>query len=785
MNTLFKKAIRDLLLMKSQSLTISLLIGVGVALLVSSWSAYDGLSIAQSNFYAQSRFADIFATCKKAPLSLLSTIEKIPRVEIASARVEQMALLNIEGMDEPGLGQFISVPNEKDQLLNFVYVKSGHFPSENGEVLVNEAFAEAQKLKIGDEISAIFNSKIERFKIVGIGTSPDYIYALNISSPLPDNRHFGIFWVPERELRSLANMDGSFNSLSLKISRDADANFIKAEIDHLLKNRGGQSSYTRDRQLSNMFVTDELAQQKISAMVMPSIFLGVSAFLIHVIFTRLIQLQRRQIATLKAVGYSNIAVGLHFTLVVLLISIVGTAIGVIGGVFIGQWNTAMYARFFNFPELKFILSWQSLIISVCTGLGASLIGASSSVISVVRLTPTEAMQPPTPPQFKSFIIDRWAWFRRLRSTSRMMVRNLFQKPLRLFFSEIGLGLGIAIMIMALFWKDSVFFIVESSFYQADKGHIQVGFTEPRNYSAIEELRHIDGVLEVEAYRSIAVRISHQQRKKEISLSGLRKNTGMKNLIDINFKLVNLPESGLLLSKALAEKWDLKIGDKLHIETITGRFFEWEIPISGFADDLIGSAAYIRIEELWKMLDEGESYTQANLYIDQTKGHTLFVELKNHPQILAVNVKSILLESFRTNMMEMIMVFTYILISFAMLIAIGVIYNNSRVNLSERAWELTSLRILGFDKSYVFKLFFGELSLQLLVAIPLGLFFGYVLSFLSTKLIHTDVFVFPFVIEKSTYSLSILVMLFGFLISGLVINRHVSKLSLADALKERE
>ncbi|MDO8249816.1 MAG: ABC transporter permease, partial [Rhodoferax sp.] len=133
----------------------------------------------------------------------------------------------------------------------------------------------------------------------------------------------------------------------------------------------------------------------------------------------------------------------------------------------------------------------------------------------------------------------------------------------------------------------------------------------------------------------------------------------------------------------------------------------------------------------------------------------------------------------------VLVFSGILTTFATIIAIGVVYNNARIALAERAWELASLRVLGFTRGEVSAFLLGELAIEIALAIPLGMVLGYLLASAIVSLIKTDEFYFPFVIQPATYAYAALCVFAAGGVSALIVRRRVDTLDLVAVLKTRE
>ena len=301
MKTLDKKLLRDLRLMWSQALTIALVVASGVAGFITSFSAYDALSWSRDLYYADARFADVFATLKRAPLSLEPQLQAIVGAAHVETSQAQVVPINIDNVVDPIVGLLLGMDPLAPQRLNKVHLRSGRMVSSRPtgvmETLVSEGFAVARQLKPGDRVNALINGRREELLIVGIALSPEYIFAGLGGSP--DQRGFGVFWVDKRALAAAYTMEGAFNQVAIRLAPGASEGAVIDQLDRLLARYGGVSAHGRDLQMSHAMLNSEITQQRVMGTVLPSIFLAVAAFLLNVVLGRQIATQREQVAALK------------------------------------------------------------------------------------------------------------------------------------------------------------------------------------------------------------------------------------------------------------------------------------------------------------------------------------------------------------------------------------------------------------------------------------------------------------------------------------------------------
>lgn len=783
-NTLTKKLIRDLWALKAQVITIALVVASGISVLISAFSTYESLRQAQSQFYTKYHFAEIFADLKRAPNYLDKQLNTISGVSQTETRIIYDVILNLPDLAEPASGRFISLPDKNAPLLNQLYLRQGRWidATQNNEILVNESFAQAHHLKPGDHIKALLQRHLQDLQIVGIVLSPEYIYAIQENSLLPDNEHFGIFWMNRSALEAAVGMQGAFNNIVLTLAPNGNKNLIIETLNKLFASYGILAAYDRNDQISDRFVTNEIKQQKILATSIPPIFLIVASFLLNIVANRLVTKQREQIATLKSLGYSNWTISMYYLKFVLVIVILGAITGTVLGIWLGQRMTVLYSEYFRFPSFNFQFSWWIPLIGVLISLMAAGSGVLNAIRVVTKLAPAEAMRPPSPTSYHKLFFEQFKLFNLLSPSTKIILRYLFRRPIRSFTTSFSVALSVAIIVLGLFWGDAIRYIIDNQFLKSKKEDALITFTEPIPDQALLELQHIKGIIFAEGYRIAPARISFQHYSYLTGIFGIPENSQLKLLLDNSSRVMPIPLHGILMSNMLAEKLHAKLGDKIRVEILVGTRATTEMQLLGLVNDYIGEALYTNINTVNRLLSEDRLITNAGITIDSHYTKSVYNELKNLTNISSVTVKQLLIDSFENTFAKHILVFTTFLACFAIVITVGVIYNSTRISLAERTWELATLRVLGFTIGEVSKILLGEIMIEILLSIPMGFLIGYFLARLALYWMQTDWFKIPLIIEPKTYAFAAFITLFSGVVSAYLVQRKVKQFDLVSVLK---
>jgi putative ABC transport system permease protein len=782
-----RKLLRDLWAMRAQAAAIAAVMAAGVTMFVAYFSNFDSLQRARAAYYEQARFADVFAYVKRAPAPMEQRIAAIPGVHAVATRVVADVTLDVPGMPDPASGRLVSIPERGRPLLNDVFLRRGRWidPERPDEVLASEMFCEAHGLEPGDRVGAIINGRRRELTIVGVALSPEYIYAIAPGEMFPDNRHFGIFWMNRRSLASAFNMQGGFNDVSLAVTGDVSNSDVIAAVDRLLEPYGGRGAIARSLQISHWTLDNELTQLQTFGLLVPGIFLGVAAFVLHIALTRALALQRSQIAALKALGYSNAAVGWHYVKWALVVAAVAATAGVAVGAWVGSSFVGIYNAFFRFPTLSYHLSLGLVLLSILGTLVVAAVGALSAVRRAVRVPPAEAMRPEPPARYRRSVVEsRWRPLR-LSFATRMVVRTLERQPVKACASVIGIAFAVGVLFVGLAFMDVMNTLIDQQFSVTMRQDATLTFAEPRSSRAVHDVTHLPGVLDVEAMRSVPVRLRAGTRSRTLSITGLTSEPRLMRVIDRSSGALALPPDGLLLSQVLAEILGVSVGDTVRVEVLEGRRPVHDVVVAGTVDDALGLQAYMRLAALHRMLREADVVSAAALTIDQAQRSRFYTAVKAMPAIAGVAMRDEALQNFRDTMAEHMDLSIFINVLFAAIIAFGVVYNSARVSLSERSRELASLRVLGFTRAEISLILLAEIAILTTLALPVGIGIGYLFGRLMMAEFTNEVYRLSFVVAPATIAWAWLTVIAATVVSALLVRRRLDQLDLIAVLKTPE
>jgi putative ABC transport system permease protein len=781
-----RKLLRDLGRIWAQTLAIALVLGCGVMVLVGAQATQATLLQSQAAYYERHRFADIFATMTRAPRDVVAAAALIPGVAQAEGRIGFQAVLDIDGMNEPATGRILSLP-ASGAALNLPLIRQGRLPNPEraDEVALSEPFAQAHGLVPGNRFRGVFNGQLRELTVTGWVLSPEFIYTMAPGAMMPDDRRYGVIWMNEAAAATATDMEGAINEIALRLTRDADMAAVIAALDQLLDPYGGGGAYGRDRQLSHAFLAGELSQLGAMAAFMPPIFMVVAAFLVNMVLGRLIATERPQIGLLKALGYGRRQIAAHYLKLALLIGVVG----VLGGWAFGWWIAdamiGLYGDFFRFPFI--IRNWgtQSLVISALLGMATALLGGLRAVWAALKMPPAEAMQPPAPPRFARGVADRLLSRVRLRQTTMMIFRSIIRWPGRAAITLFGVAASVGVLVMSYFIFDAVEQLGDSVFQQANRQQVTVMLAAPQTEQAVQDALTLPGVLRAEAAYAMPVRAVNGHRNRLTALQGHYPDTELARLVDDAGRVVSLPAEGVVLSQMLARALDIGPGQYLRLEMLAAPRLVLNLPVVEVIAQGMGQEVHISAMALFAAMDSVAQVNMIHLAVQSDLMQDLNAAIKQTPAIAGLadwaEVRAQFDATLSENLLTMVAIYTLI----GVLIAVGVVYNAARIQLSERSYELASLRVLGFSRAEVAYVLVGEMMLLTALAIPLGWGLGYWLALGLVDAMSTDMFQIPFHITRRTFALAALAVFLAALGSVLVVRRRLDRVDLATALKARD
>ncbi len=783
---------RDLRASSILLLAVTAIIAIGVMCFIAMQSAYFNLRQAMDSYYRDCRMADFWLDLKKIPVAEIPTLLRVPGVAQWRERIQFAATVDMPGYDYPINARVLSLPDVERPVLNDIVLRrGGHFSNRRAnEVIVNDAFARRHHLAPGGRLTLIINNRRQELWIVGTAISSEFTYMLDAGALIPDPERFGVFFVKRQFAEEIYDMSGAANQIVGTLTSDgrARSEAVLRQLEQRLAEYGVFAALPRRLQSSHQFLSNEINGLKAFASVMPLIFLVTAALVLNVLLGRIARQQRTVVGTLKALGHSSAAVFRHFLAYGFCVGLVGGLAGSGLGYLASSGMTLVYRHYFEFPYLPSNFYPVTHAIGMTVSLSCALIGGLRAARAMLRLQPAAAMRPEPPRRGGAVFLERvpWIWMR-LGSAWRMALRNVLRGRWRTLVTVFSSAAGAALLANGFMFIEAQFFLLDFQFDKVTSSDVDVLFTSERGREAWDELRRVPGAVHVEPVFDLGCTMVHGHYRRLSGVKGLLPSARLTTPRDDDGRVVELPESGLVLNRQLAERLGVSPGDRLQLLPVKGDRRPREALVARLSDSYIGMAAYANIYYLSRVMGEDLVLTGAQLQTaqDPESERRIYRELKAMPGIQSVQARRDMVTMLRRTLLQNQQVFIGVLVAFAGSVFFGSILNASFVSLHERRREIASLRALGYAPHQIGTVFLREALCINLAGSILGIPTAYILVWLTALAYDSEFFRLPVVSAPWVPAATIGLGMMFTLLAHAVVYRSIVDLRVREALNVRE
>ncbi len=775
-----------------QFLGMAVIIAVGISLYIGISTAFFNLSQSQENFYQDNNFADYYFYLVRAPDSIIRQVQAVPGVTMASGRI-QKDIPVIKDNQERATVRLTSYPLPLENAVNSIELLEGRLfkrqpPGGGIEVLVNPGYLEANHLAFGDTINIVAENKKHPVKVVGTAAGPEFTYIMkDAANMLPDYETFGIMMVPHKQSQDLFNLPGQINQVLVKFAAGADVNHSVTAIKDILEPYGNLASFPRKDQLSHAALDAELSGLKAISGFLPLVFLGIAAGIQFIILRRMIKTQRTQIGIMKALGFDNRQIIIHFSSYALLVSVLGAVAGILFGIYMASIFSDLYAMFFNLPQAIGGLNYEVIVYSLLLSMGVGVLSGFTGSQPVLGISPAESMRSLPPGKSSRSLLEIWPWlWNKMSSSWKMAFRTISRNRLRLVLSMVGIVSAVALLIISMFTNDAVDYMMDQHFNQESSYDYMLSFNQPVQESELLNISRLEGVELIEGLFSVPVRIHYNGRSSEDLLIGTDPANKLKRPTRENGELIPIPREGMIISRKSAERMGLKVGDMVQLETLLGigPAHYADIKIIAINYQMFGNESFVSIQQTNQILHEAQLITGALMNVDPLYAADIESKLADMTGITSIVSRT----KERDNIMSLMDSTIYmvsIMILFSVILGFVIIYNSVIMSFNERKRELASLLTIGFTRREVSGIMWKETIPQAIPALLLGLPAGRLLAQVYIGSVDFDMWYLPVIIYPSSYLLAALGGLVFVLLGQYLAGRGIKKLDIVELSKNND
>lgn len=777
---------------KGQFLAVAAVIMVGITVYTAMSTSYFNLSSTQQEYYQKNNFADYYFQVVRAPEGITRQIAVLPGVKQVTGRIQQDLPL-IKNNNERGTVRLVSFSIPMENEVNRLTLLKGRMFTLTGqgngtEVLLDPQFAAAHHLKANDSVSIIIHNRKVYLNVIGSATSPEFIYPMKDSSAImPDPENFGIFMLENRQAQQILGMSGQINQVLIEFTPGADQDQVVKAIKDILKPYGNLASYPRKDQLSHAVLQQELDGLRSVSTVLPVMFLVVAAAIQFVIQRRMVRMQRTQIGVIKALGYNNRQIMLHYTSYGVMVALIGAVAGILAGLIMSGFISDLYAQYFNMPQGLKGYNLKAILYGLGLSLIVGIMAGWTSSRSILHLNPAEAMRPEPPRSNGKSIVEYCPYiWQRLGSEWKMSLRSISRNRGRFIITMVGVIFAVGLLVVAFFTNDVTDYLMQKHFYDEQNYDLLVRFESPVKLDELNNISRINGVNKTEPLLELPVKLHYRGKSEDDALQAYAPHTSMKKMLSVDGKPLAVPDEGILINERTARKLGVTVGDEVEAETLlpVGPTYNGTMKIVGINRQLIGGGSFTGLESANRLIQEQNVITAVMIKVYPGQIGQVEKELNRMLGVSAVQSRQNELNNFKKNMGSVLFAVS-IMVLFAIVLGIAIVFNSSVISFAERQREIATLRVIGFTGGEVSNLLFKEIIMQCLIGILLGLPFGRMLAEGYVKSANTDLYTFPAIVYPLTYVFATVGGIIFTLLAHKLALKGLKKLDLVASLKNTD
>lgn len=792
MRLFLKKFYRDLGESKGQFVSVLAVVIIGVMFYTGLHAALESLSGAGDRYFKEYRLADLWTSVHRAPEGAVKRVEAIPGVKMATGRLVQDVRISME--DREAMLRLVSLPDKKSVVVNDIQLKSGSYfsPDANNQCIVSEDFYKANNFLMGQTIEPIVNGDRVKLKVVGTAKSPEYTYEIrDFTEMTPDPEKFGVVYVKKSYLQAILDYKGSVNDISVLLDEGADVKKVREELKKVLGQYGLAGIVEKKDQISySMFSADVKSFESMAA-IFPMFFFIVSAVIIYITMTRMIENQRTQMGVLKALGYGNLDIMLHYQTYPLLVGLLGSIIGSLAGVFfVGKALLGLFNEIYNLPavetaaHLGLVLPAALLALFFCAAAGYN------ACRKELYLAPAQSMRPkPAASGRKIFLENIRLLWRKINFSWKIIFRNLFRYKKRSAMASLGIIFSMALILIALGFRNSVDNLMDVQFHEIQKFDIKVNFNKIMSADDLGYIRSIGHIASVEPVLESGMEITSGWRKKDIGLVAMDSGARLYGIYDAEGNPAAIPREGILLPVRLMDIMGLQPGERAYLRSFYPGKNEdrdkKEVVVKGATSQYIGQYAICSTGYLNYLLREEMVTNAAYLELDHPENEKEVMQrLKDIMTVNTIQSKSEIVANTEKTMQSMNSIIIFMIMG-AGILSFAVIYNITNINIFERRREIATLSVLGFTAGELKSLVFNENIFISAFGALAGMLPGRYLAVILINMQANDNVQLPAVLNPSSYFIAALMIAAFTFTANLLLAKNIQSINMVESLKSAE
>lgn len=818
-----------------RALSIFGIAAIGVAFFTGIRAAGPDMKVTADAYLDKSRLPDITAL-STAGLTAddIHALEEIPGVEAVEPVLTADAMMQrTDGGDTEINLHLISLPfpelleypmsftilpdygiDDGGDHLDRLDVISGRLPEDDHEIALDSQLAD-RGFAIGDSVTLTTSGGTAELYVTGFVESARYISTFDRgTSTIGSGKSDGFAYASGNAIAKLgsrmpmmAMFAARYTQVEIAVAGAQELNCFSEEYERLVDDvvqrieAYGDTTeatwYVQTRSTSPGYADYSANTDRISAVgtFFPLFFLLVAVLVALTTMTRMVEEQRVQMGTLKALGYSQGAIVLQYLMYAVIASLFGSVLGSLLGFWLFPTVIgSAYAIMYRLPDFQTPYWADIASVSILAVMGCITLAAAMASVATLREVPASLMRPKSPKPGKRIIFERipWLW-KRLNFTAKVTVRNLIRYKKRFWMSVVGIAGSCALMVTGFGLSDSIYGIADKQFEQIWSMDVQAYTYDPmpaEDFSALIEAQNDGSIQNVAFCYDKTVKGGAKDGDvdlAEVHMFAVHDPEAFAQLVqlrDLHGNPVELTDEGVVITQKLAENYGLSAGDTLLLESGST---EYEVPVAAVVENYVYHYAYFTPALYERVTGETLTYNGVLANIDgltEDNQDAWAQRLLSDTRVYTV----VFLSDMFDTIWDSLSVLNYvvgILILSAAVLAFVVMLNLTNINITERRRELATLQVLGFTDREMYDYVFRENNSLAVIGSLLGLVLGRVLHQFVIITCEVDMVMFVRDIKPLSFVYSFALTIIFSLGVNLMMRRKVRSIDMVESLKSAE
>lgn len=780
MKKLDKRLFRMIKNTKGQFIAVLAIIITGIFVFTAVSNSAKNLNDSINDYYIETNFADIFVKGSTFPEKLEKQLPGTHEINEAEVRIVFDTKFITDEKDEDVNVRVISVDKYENKI-NELFMKSGKRILDEKDAILIEQFAVARNISVGDEIKIKINGRQISFNVSGIASSSEYAYMMeNEQSMLPDPEGFGVVYLEEDYLRKIYSSRGNFNEILLTVNNDDNIDKTADQIEDELDKYGVSRIIKKSDQLSNNMLSQEISGLEMMSQSIPVVFLVFAGIMLSSMLSRIVKKDRTSIGVLKALGFTDGEIVIHYLKYAAIVGITGGVIGSILGTALSGVMTSYYLVFFSIPMLTVKVYYYRIIISVVLSLLFCIISGFWGVKGIVKINPAESMKPESPKKGKRLLVENIKFFwSHIPFSWKIVVRNIFREKKKFAFIGAAVAITCGMMIMTIWMIDVIDVMFNRHYSEFSKVQYNVSFDSFKDESVLNEFAEAVNISDMEGRIELPFEIENGRYSKIVSVIGLNEDTVFYGFRDMKNNEVQVPSQGILLSSNLANSLNADVGDEILLKSfVSDDDDDVYVTVKGIINQALGINGYMSIDYL------NENFLDKDIingvYINSIEDVPNKLDDMKNINVQSQDDMKMAFEEF-TAVTAMSMGF---MVVFSGLLGFVIVYSMTLMSINERTLEFSSLRVMGFSKKEIFNMLIRENMIMTVIGIISGIPVGlWLVKYLGDSF-TTDIYTMKEPINPKSIVISIILTIIFIILAQLMTYAKIHKLDFMQALKNR-